>query len=371
MTPKKIPYLSFDGIHDPIAKELKAAASNVIDSNWFVLGQEVRSFEEAFANYTGCRYAVGVASGLDALIISLKCLGIGPGHEVLVASNAYIACWNAIHAVGATIVPLEPDPNSLNIDVNLIESKITDKTKAIMPVHLYGRICEMPAIMEIAKQNDLFVIEDNAQAQGASFRNKKSASWGHINATSFYPGKNLGALGDAGIITTDDKDLAELAAALRNYGSKEKYLNEYIGMNSRLDEMQAAFLNVKLKYIDAWNKERLQIANWYSQLLANQPRLKIPSFHNDNSYIGHIYLVRCKQRDQLQDYLKEKGIQTLIHYPTPPFRQKAYDFLKINPNDYPIADELSNTCLSLPIYPGLSYEDVDYISKTVIAFFGD
>lgn len=364
-----IPYLSFDGMHDDIEKDLLEASSRVIKSKWYVLGKEVSSFEREFSNFINCKYCIGVANGLDALILSLKCLDIGPGDEVIVASNAYIACWNAINAVGAIIIPVEPDRNSFNINPALITKSISKKTKAIMAVHLFGQTCEMDAIMKIAEEHKLYVIEDNAQAQGAKYNGKKSASIGHINATSFYPGKNFGALGDAGMISTNNLEWAQKASALRNYGSHKKYVNEYIGINSRLDEMQAALLSVKLKHLNKWNKERIQSATWYDQYLEENIAVQKPKLIRDGSHVYHVYSILSSRRDQLQENLNEKGIKTLIHYPIPPHLQTAYTHLKYKEGDFPISEELAKKCLSLPIYPGLSEEDTKYISESVNEFF--
>lgn len=369
MKNNRIPFLSFDGIHDDIEEELFQAAKSVIQSKWYILGQKVQQFENEFSNFTSSKYSVGVNSGLDGLIIALRALNIGPGDEVLVASNAYIACWNAIYAVGATIIPIEPSADTFNIDTNLIIDKISDKTKAIMAVHLFGQMCNMTKIMDIAKIYNLYVIEDNAQSQGAVLEGKRSASFGHINATSFYPGKNLGALGDAGIITTNDKILANKSMSLRNYGSSIKYINDTIGLNSRLDEMQAALLSVKLKYINEWNKNRLQIAKWYKFQLDDIEDLIIPNIPDDGSHVCHVYCIRCENRDDVQEKLQQKGIQTLIHYPIPPHLQKAYQFLGYSKNDFPIAEKMALTSLSLPIYPGLTEENVIYISENLRNIF--
>lgn len=367
MKTRNIPYLSFNGMHDDIEQELIEACSKVIKSKWYILGNEVTDFENEFGKYINSKFNVGVANGLDALIISLKCLDIGPGDEVIVASNAYIACWNAIHAVGATIVPVEPDPQTFNLDPSLIVSSITKNTKAIMAVHLFGLVCDMDAILKIAEEYGLFIIEDNAQAQGAQIKTKKSASIGHINATSFYPGKNLGALGDGGMISTDNQQWAKKSLSLRNYGSGEKYINEYIGMNSRLDEMQAAILSVKLNHLDRWNQERIQIAKWYDQYLTNNSSLKKPKLITNGSHVYHVYSILSSQRNQIQEALKLNGIQTLIHYPIPPHLQQAYAHLEYKEGDFLIAEELADKCLSLPIYPGLSKGDVKYIANKIVA----
>lgn len=367
---RNIPFLNFSGIHDPIKTEMLQAVERVMDSKWFILGQEVTAFEKEFAEYCNVEYAIGVNSGLDALIIALKALGIGPGDEVIVASNAYIACWNAIHAVGAKIIPVEPDPITFNINPNHVHKVITPSTKAIMAVHLYGRACAMDSLGDIARLHHLAVIEDNAQAHGATFNAARTASIGHINATSFYPGKNLGALGDGGMVTTSSKELAEFAFSYRNYGSTVKYTNTQIGINSRLDEMQAAILRVKLKRLEKWNKERVEIAQTYHDALNGIENIGLPEMLTDGSHVYHIFNIIVKQRDQLQKHLKECGIGTLIHYPIPPHLQEAYKDFGFHKGDFPIAERLANESLSLPIYPGLQRDDVLYICEKIKAFLG-
>ncbi|WP_235294809.1 DegT/DnrJ/EryC1/StrS family aminotransferase [Portibacter lacus] len=362
MKNRKIPYLSFDGIHDEIEEELIRAASDVIKSKWYIHGKSCLQFEKEYGSYSGSDYAVGVNSGLDGLIISLQCLNIRKGDEVLVASNAYIACWNAIARVGATIVPIEPSSRTYNIDINKIEERITSKTKAIMAVHLYGQMCDMDALINLAKKYQLSIIEDNAQSQGASYNHQKSSSIGQISSTSFYPGKNLGALGDAGIITTNNSELAEKAKKLRNYGSSVKYVNEVIGHNSRLDEMQAALLSVKLKYLDQWNAQRREIAQWYNERLGHE----WAAIHPSN--VCHVYCIQSEARNELQKHLNGHGVQTLIHYPIPPHLQQAYEHLNYKKGDFPIAERLAEQSLSLPIYPGLSESDIDYICDLILEF---
>lgn len=294
---------------------------------------------------------------------------IGKGDSVIVPSNTYIATWLAVSYVGAEIIPIEPNPKTYNIDPTKIESAIQSNTKAIIPVHLYGQICEMDKIMAIAQKYNLFVIEDNAQAQGTYFKGKISGSWGHINATSFYPGKNLGALGDAGAITTNDEHLAQKAKTIRNYGSQKKYYNEVKGINSRLDELQAAFLKVKLKYLDEWNKERNQIAQWYYDYLNEIDEIILPTIHPDATSNYHLFVIRTPKRNELQEYLHQHQIGTLIHYPVPPHLQEAYKELGYKKGAFPIAEEIADTCLSLPMYPGISKENVEYIAQTIKNFF--
>jgi dTDP-4-amino-4,6-dideoxygalactose transaminase len=271
-----IPFLDFKPMHNPISDELRSSFDRVLQKNWFLLGDEVVEFEKRYAEYNKVNFSVGVSNGLDALHLSLRALGVGPGDEVIIPSNTYIATVLAVSYVGATPVFAEPDIRSYNLEADNIEAVITSRTKAIMPVHLYGQACEMKSIMEIAEKSGLYVVEDNAQGHGATFNNKITGSWGHINGTSFYPGKNLGALGDAGAITTDNAELAHLIKVLRNYGSNEKYYNEVVGYNMRLDEIQAAFLTVKLKYLDEWTLQRQQIASWYNEVLQNTGDLILP-----------------------------------------------------------------------------------------------
>ncbi|MEM7367603.1 MAG: DegT/DnrJ/EryC1/StrS family aminotransferase [Bacteroidota bacterium] len=363
-----IPYLSFDATNERIRDEIIEAFTNFFDSKWYVLGKSVKEFEAAYANYSQTSHCVGVANGLDALHISLRILDIGPGDEVIVPSNTYIASVLAVSMAGAKPVLVEPRLDTYNLDPKLIEAAITPRTKAILPVHLYGQCCEMGPIMEIAKAHNLYVIEDNAQSQGATYHGKLTGSWGHCNGTSFYPGKNLGALGDGGAITTQDESLALKSRILRNYGSQKKYFNEVKGLNSRLDEAHAATLLVKLPHLDSWNEERNQIANWYTTHLQAATDIHLPVLAEGATSVYHIYLIRSPQRDALQSYLKEKGIGTLIHYPIPPHLQQAYQELGFTKGDFPIAEEIAETCLSLPIYPGLSREEVRYICACIQQF---
>lgn len=360
-----IPFLNFASTHAVIKAEMEAAFQRVYDSNWFILGQEVAAFEQEYAQYNQAKHAIGVSNGLDALILSLKVLGIGPGDEVIVPSNTYIATVLAITHVGATPVFVEPRMETYNINPELIEAAITKHTKAIMPVHLYGQPCEMDALMARAEAHNLKVVEDNAQAHGATWQGRKTGSFGHCNGTSFYPGKNLGALGDGGTITTDDAAIAEQAAIWRNYGSKDKYYNEVPGFNNRLDELQAAFLRVKLRYLDEWTKQRKQIAHWYDEALANIPGITKPNVHPDASHSYHLYVIRTQNRNTLQAQLKAQGIDTLIHYPIPPHLQNAYKYLSYKEGDFPIAEEMAKTLLSLPIWPGMNQAQIITIVDSI------
>jgi dTDP-4-amino-4,6-dideoxygalactose transaminase len=366
-----VPFLNLKPVHEILADEMLNAFQKVYGKNIFILGDEIADFESSFANFCRVNHAIAVSNGLDALCLSLKALGIKAGDEVIVPSNTFIATVLAVQFVGATPVFVEPDVNTYNIDVKRIEEKISNRTRIIIPVHLYGQACNMYEILAIAKRYGLFVIEDNAQAQGASYKGILTGAWGDINATSFYPGKNLGALGDAGAITTNNSNWFELLIKLRNYGSSVKYIHDEIGYNMRMDEMQAAFLNIKLSYIDKWNQQRNQIANKYISELADVPQLTLPITAPNSTHVYHLFVVRCSKRDELQRYLASKGISTIIHYPIPPHLQKSFKFLGFGPGDFPIAEELASTSLSLPIWPMLSDESITYVVETIKAFFND
>lgn len=339
---------------------------DVYDSNWFINGSRVAEFEKIFARYCQTEYAVGVSNGLDALHLCLRALGVKEGDEVIVPSNTFIATVLAVSYCGAKPVFVEPRIDTYNIDPERIERAITNRTKVIVPVHLYGQPCEMDVIMSIASAYNLFVVEDNAQAHGAKFVDKTTGGWGHLNATSFYPGKNLGALGDGGAVTTNSAQLAEKVLMLRNYGSKEKYRHEYVGFNMRLDELQAAFLSVKLQFIDQWTKQRQQIAEWYLECLADCADLILPLTHSRANHVYHLFVVRSKERDSLQDHLHRNGVSTLIHYPTPPHLQPAYADLGFSVGDFPIAEELAASCLSLPLWPGMTKSHVEAIASLIV-----
>jgi dTDP-4-amino-4,6-dideoxygalactose transaminase len=365
----QIPFLSFEAVNKKIKAEILKSFEDFFDSNWYVLGERVAKFEKEYATFNQTNYAVGLSNGLDALHIALKTLEIGKGDEVIVPSNTYIATALAVSYVGAKPVFVEPNIATYNLDPIKIEAAITNKTKAIMPVHLYGQACEMESIMAIAKKHHLFVIEDNAQAQGASYKKRLTGSWGNINGTSFYPGKNLGALGDAGAITTNDLILSEKAKVLRNYGSAKKYHNEVIGYNMRLDECQASFLSVKLNYLNEWTKQRQEIASWYNEALKGIEGLILPQTANHASHVYHLYVIRTKRRDALQSHLNQNEIGTLIHYPVPLYLQKAYGDLGFKKGDFPIAEEIAHTALSLPLWPGMTKNMIFNISHQVSNFF--
>lgn len=363
-----INFLDLKSINQQYRSELISACTRVIDSGWYINGQELESFENNFAKYCGTQFAIGVANGLDALILTLRAwkeLGrLKDGDEVIVPSNTYIASILAISANNLVPILVEPHIDSYNIDPSKIEAAITNKTKVILPVHLYGQLANMPTIMNIAKHYNLLVLEDSAQAHGASLDGKKAGNWGDASAFSFYPGKNLGALGDAGAVTTNDKDLADTLRALRNYGSHEKYKNLFQGVNSRLDEIQAAMLNVKLPNLDEEIAHRRQVAQAYLEGIDN-PCITLPN-QAGGAHVWHVFVVRCEQRDALQKYLTAQGIQTLIHYPIPPHKQQAYK--KWNKLSYPVSEKIHVQVLSLPMGPTLAMQDVDKIINALNRF---
>lgn len=363
-----IPFLDLKSINAQYRDELIEACTRVIDSGWYITGNEVTRFEENFAEYCGTKHAIGVANGLEALILTLRAwkeMGkLHAGDEVIVPSNTYIASILAISA--NDLVPVLVEPNLKTYNLCPIETKaaITDKTKAILPVHLYGQLADMPALIDIGKQNNLLVLEDSAQSHGASIDGRKAGNWGNAGAFSFYPGKNLGALGDAGAVTTNDDELANTLRALRNYGSHKKYENLFQGVNSRLDEIQAAMLNVKLPYLDNETEHRRKVANAYLEGI-NNANIVLPHPARE-SHVWHVFVIRCKQRDELRRYLAEYGIQTLIHYPIPPHKQQAYK--DWNDQSYPISEQIHEEVLSLPMGPTLSMQDVDKIINAVNKF---
>jgi dTDP-4-amino-4,6-dideoxygalactose transaminase len=360
-----IPFLNFEPMHKLIRSEIMQSFQDVYDANWFVMGKKLEAFEKEYAAFNDTKFSIGVSNGLDALHLALKALNVTKGDEVIVPSNTYIATALAASYVGATPVFVEPDPNTYNINPANIEAAITSKTKVIMPVHLYGQACDMDAIMTIAKKHNLFVVEDNAQAHGATFNGKITGSFGNANGTSFYPGKNLGALGDAGAVTTNDETIAKKIAMLRNYGSEKKYHNEEIGFNMRLDEVQAGFLSVKLKHLNEWTKQRKEIAKQYNEALKNVSDLVLPSVHANATHVYHLYVIKTENRDGLQKHLSENGIGTLIHYPIPPHLQKAYQSLGFKKGSFPIAEELADNCLSLPIWPGMTLDQVNTVAENI------
>lgn len=359
-----VPFVSFLPMEKELKSDLEKAFERVFKNSWYIEGKEDEAFEKSFAEYCDVEYCIGCGNGLDALVLALKALGVREGDEVIVPSNTYIATALAVTYVGATPIFVEPDINTFLIDPALIEEKITAKTKAIMPVHLYGQACDMDAIMAIAKKHNLYVIEDCAQAHGATYKGKRVGSFGDAAGFSFYPGKNLGALGDAGAVVTNNKELADKVRALGNYGSDYKYHHIYKGNNSRLDEMQAAFLSAKLPHLDRMNGERRRIADMYTSGIKN-PKVITPIVKEDCIPVWHIYGIRCKERDALEKYLNDKGIGTNKHYPIPMHLQECYKDLELCKGALPIAEEISDTELSLPLYYGMTDEEIWFVVDTI------
>ncbi|MDY7065248.1 dTDP-3-amino-3,6-dideoxy-alpha-D-galactopyranose transaminase [Pseudomonas extremaustralis] len=364
-----IKFLDLKAINDTHREELIAACTRVIDSGWYIGGEELRTFEQAFASYCGTQHCVGVANGLDALVLVIRAwkeLGyLADGDEVLVPSNTYIASILAISENGLIPVLVEPDPATFNVCPVNAAAAITQKTKMILPVHLYGRLADMPKIMELAQRHRLLVLEDSAQAHGAILDGKKAGSWGDASGFSFYPGKNLGALGDAGAVTTNDEKLAATIRALGNYGSHQKYKNIYRGVNSRLDEIQAACLSVKLKALDDQTAHRKLIAELYGKEIIN-PAISLPAHDGSDSHVWHVYTVLSEHRDALQAHLAERGVQTLIHYPIPPHLQQAY--AELSDQSLPIATQIHDQILSLPMGPTLSLDDARAVAAACNSF---
>ena len=360
-----VSFLDFEGIHAELIAELDAAYDRVLASNWFILSSELEAFETEFATYCGAKHCIGVGNGLDALHLILRAYGIGTGDEVIVPANTYIATWLAVSHTGATPVSVEPNEQTYNINATLIEAAISKQTKAIMPVHLYGQPAEMEPILEIARHYNLKVIEDAAQAHGAIYKGKRTGNLGDAAGFSFYPGKNLGALGDGGAVVTNDDALAEKVRVLRNYGSKVKYHNETLGFNSRLDPLQAAFLQVKLKYLDTWNKRRQKIAQQYQEGLANNPDIILPFVPDWAEPVWHLFVIRSQRRDELQQKLRDANISTMIHYPIPPHLQPAYANMK--KGYFPISETIHREILSLPMFPQLAQPEIEQVISSLLA----
>jgi dTDP-4-amino-4,6-dideoxygalactose transaminase len=355
-----IPYLDLKAPYLELKDELDFAYQRVMESGWYILGNEVRDFEKEFAEFCQVKHCIGVANGLEALYLTLKAWEIGPGDEVIVPANTYIATWFAITNTGAKPVPVEPDLRTYNLDVNKILSAITKKTKVIIPVHLYGQPADIDPICVIGEKKNIRILEDSAQAHGARYKNNITGNLGDAAAFSFYPGKNLGAFGDGGAITTNDADLANRIKILRNYGSRIKYYHDRIGFNSRLDELQAAFLRVKLKYLNEWNQRRKKIARIYTEELSEN-KVVLPYTPEGADPTWHIFAIRTKKRGILQKKLKKQGIETLIHYPVPPHLSKAYIDLGFHNGDFPITETIANEEISLPIGPHLNDEQVSVV----------
>lgn len=362
-----IPFLDLHEAYQELKSELTEAFQKVMNSGWYILGEEVSKFEEEFASFCGVNHCIGVGNGLDALHLILKAYDIGEEDEVIVPSNTFIATWLAVSYVGAKIIPVEPNEKTYNIDPQKIEHAITSKTKAIIPVHLYGQPAEMDEINAIAKKYGLWVIEDAAQAHGALYKGQRTGSLGHAAGFSFYPGKNLGAFGDGGAITTNNDLLAEKIRMLRNYGSKVKYSHQMKGFNSRLDELQAAFLRVKLRYLDEWNERRRAIANHYLDGLSSADIL-LPHVVKNIIPAWHLFVVRTKNREALQSYLKSENIDSLIHYPIPPHLQQAYADMKYPSGSFPISERIHNEVLSLPIGPHMNMIELKKIIISINSF---
>lgn len=359
-----IPFLDLRVGYEELREELDQAVNRVMQSGWYVLGQEVSAFEAEYAAYCEAAHCIGVANGLEAIRLSLLALGIGPGDEVIVPSNTYIATWLAVTQTGAGLVPVEPDPATFNIDPERIEAAVTPRTRAILAVHLYGHPADVGPIMEVAGRHQLYVVEDAAQAHGARYHGRRLGGFGHATAWSFYPTKNLGAFGDAGSVTTNDGDIAERIRTLRNYGSNRKYFNEVQGFNSRLDEVQAALLRVKLRHLDDWNSRRAKVASLYLNALSASA-LRLPTVPDWAEPVWHLFVVRTPRRDDLRRQLGDMGVQTLIHYPVPPHLQKAYADLAIPEGSLPVSEQIHREVLSLPIGPQLPLADADRVVEAV------
>lgn len=363
----EVPFLELRDTYLEIKEELDDAYRRVLNSGWYILGEEVKAFEGEFAAYCGTKHCVGVGNGLEALQLILRAYGIGVGDEVIVPANTYIATWLAVSNAGATVVPVEPDGRTYNIDPSRIGAAVTRRTKAILPVHLYGQPADTGPINEIAQKNGLKVIEDAAQAHGARYRDQRVGSLGHAAGWSFYPTKNLGAYGDAGAVTTDDGGLADKVRFLRNYGSKSKYYNAEKGINSRLDELQAALLRVRLKHLDEWNSRRTRVAARYFEAL-RETDLMLPTVCHGADPVWHLFVVRSARRDELQKHLKSVGVTTLVHYPVPPHLQEAYSELNLPAGSLPITEAIHREVLSLPMGPHLSDLAVERVIQAVTSF---
>jgi dTDP-4-amino-4,6-dideoxygalactose transaminase len=364
----EIPFFSLQAVQDRVSTTLIPRISSVIERRDFILGADVGNFENEYASFSQTKFCVGVGNGLDALKISLRCLDIGRNDEVILPANTYIATVLAVLETGAIPVLVDPDKRTYNITAAGIEPFITSNTKAVLPVHLYGHACNMESIEKLAVHHKLYIIEDNAQAQGSSFNNRLTGSIGHINATSFYPSKNLGAMGDAGAITTNNAELAQKAQLLRNVGSREKYRHELVGYNSRLDTLQAAVLSCKLPYLNEWNTERKAIAARYTSNLKVCSSVVLPITAVGADHIYHLFVIRHKKRDELQQYLLQHQIQTLIHYPVPPHLQPALAHLGYKQGSFQVTEEISETCLSLPLFIGMTHDQIDFVSEKIISF---
>jgi dTDP-4-amino-4,6-dideoxygalactose transaminase len=361
----QVPFVDLHRLHQSIREPLDQAYRRVMDSGWFIMGPELEAFESEFAAYSNVKHCIGVGNGLEALHLLLRAYGIGPGDEVIVPSNTFVATWLAVSQAGATPVPVEPDIRTHNMDPTLVAAAVTSRTRAIMPVHLFGQTADMDPINEVASKHGLIVIEDAAQAQGARYKGRSAGSLGHAAGTSFYPGKNLGALGDGGAVLTSDDAIADKVRRLRNYGSSIKYQHDMAGYNSRLDEIQAAFLRVKLACLDEWNASRRQHATRYAALMASAD-VALPMVPEFAEPVWHLYVIRSQRRDALKMHLAQQGISTVIHYPTPPHLQACYRDMK--GQDLPVAQALADEVLSLPMFPALSDAEIAHVAQAVLSF---
>jgi dTDP-4-amino-4,6-dideoxygalactose transaminase len=365
----QVPFLSLKEIHEPLHTAFTGALNRVLERSNYILGPECEAFETAYSAFNNTKYTVATSNGLDAIILALRALEIGPGDEVIVPAHTYIATWLAVTHTGATIIPVDACADTCNINVDLIEQSITPKTKAIIPVHLYGQACRMDKILALATKHNLHVIEDNAQSQGATCKQQLTGTFGIASATSFYPGKNIGALGDAGAITTSDSAIHKKLLMLRNYGSPEKYVHTVVGYNNRMDEMQAAFLSTKLPHLPAWNAERNAIAKKYNEGLQNIEGLTLPLVDRECTSVYHLYVLRTKKRKEFIAHMAANGITCLIHYPTAVHLQPAYKYLGFDKGTFPVAEEIADTCVSLPLYPGITQSQIEYTIETIKKFY--
>lgn len=366
----QIPFLDMKAPYLELKNELDMTYQRVMESGWYVLGKEVEAFEQEFAQYCDVKHCIGVGNGLDALFLILKAWGIGEGDEVIVPTNTYIATWLAVTYTGAKVVPVEPDERTYNIDPNKIEVAITEKTKAIIAVHLYGQPADMPTINEIGKRYHIKVLEDAAQAHGATCYGKRVGGLGDAAGISMYPGKNLGAFGDAGVVTTNDDETADAVRVLRNYGSRVKYHNEVVGHNSRLDELQAALLRVKLRHLDEWNRRRMEVAQRYLYELGDCKEILLPYVPEWAEPVWHLFVIRSQKRDELQEKLTQHGIGSLIHYPIPPHLSGAYKEYGWAKGYYPIAEQMANEVLSLPVGPHMK-DQVKHVIEKIVYSVGE
>ncbi len=364
-----VPFVDLNREIASLTDELVVVFGQVIRDSNFILGPEVASFEEEFASFCGCEHGIGVASGTDALLIALKAYGIGPGNEVLTAANTFIATFDAISRTGATPVPVDPDPDYYTVDMSGIQQSVTSRTTAILPVHLFGQTADMEALLGISSEAGVPLIEDAAQAHGALYKGKRAGSLGDCGCFSFYPSKNLGAFGDGGMVTTSDGPAADRMRALRNYGQRTKNVHDEIGLNSRLDELQAGLLRVRLRYLDENNELRRKAADRYRERLDGIPGVNPPQEREGCRHVYHLFVVRCPQRDRLREHLARRGISTGMHYPVPPHLQPAYRHLGYKPGSFPIAERLAGEMLSLPMFPRITEDEIDYVCSNIADFY--